>query len=147
MFLRSAFNYDRDLASDESALSEFDVSQTKQAFKEECDINTIVRRFGLTGMLPEGVRMPTFSDFGSLGDFHGAMNAIARANEAFDAMPAEIRSRFANDPQAFVSFCSDAKNAAEAARLGLIDAQVWAERQKALEAAGSAPGGGSTGAA
>ena len=38
------------------------------------------------------------------------MNAVRGAEESFMAMPAEVRSRFGNDPQAFVEFCSDEAN-------------------------------------
>lgn len=119
-FLRTAFNYDRNAASDESGLACLDPSMAKQAFKAECDINTIVRRFGVTGELPTGVRMPTYGDYTGLTDYHTALNAIAQANEAFDAMPAEIRKRFNNNPGEFVDFCSDEANRDEAMKLGLI---------------------------
>lgn len=119
-FVRNAYNYDRNLASDESGLRCDDVSLTKQSFAEEADINTIVRRFHLTGQLPENVRAPQYQDFEGVFDFHSAMNAVAAAGESFDAMPAEVRSRFHNNPAEFVDFCSDAANREEAVKLGLV---------------------------
>lgn len=119
-FVRSAYNYDRDAASNESATGDWDESKTKQSFAEECDINTIVRRFHLTGELPTNVRMPTYQDFVGVFDFHSAMNAIVQASEAFDEMPAEVRARFHNEPAEFVAFCSDEANRPEAERLGLV---------------------------
>lgn len=95
-------------------------SRTKQSFKEECDINTIVRRFGLTGQAPSGVRMPTYGDFTGLANFHEAVNAIALANEAFDQMPSAVRARFDNDPGKFVDFCNSQENREEAIKLGLV---------------------------
>jgi len=121
-FLRTAYNYDTNEASDESGLACTDKSKTKQSFKDECDINTIVKRFGITGELPIGVRMPSYGDFTSVGNFHEAMNAIAQANESFDAMPAEIRARFHNDPAEFVEFCGNDNNIEEARKLGLVPA-------------------------
>lgn len=118
-FVRDAYNYDMNEASQEAGLV-CDEGLTHQSFKEECDINTIVKRFGLSGELPEAVRMPTYADYTDVVDFHTAMNAIARAKEAFDAMPADVRSRFRNDPGAFVDFCSDERNRAEAEKLGLV---------------------------
>lgn len=35
-------------------------------------------------------------------------------------LPAKVRSRFENDPQKFLEFCSDPKNRDEAVSLGLI---------------------------
>ena len=39
--------------------------------------------------------------------------------KAFDALPAELRERFENDPGKFVEFCLDPKNKDEAVELGL----------------------------
>lgn len=121
-FVRSPYNYDMNIAGDESGLKCEDPSLTKQSFLEESDINTIVKRFGITGEIPTPVRMPTYGDFTGVTDFKSAMDAIAQANESFDAMPAEVRARFHNDPQEFVQFCSDENNRAEAQRLGLVPA-------------------------
>ena len=120
VFCRSAYNYDRDAVSEETGLACLDVTRAQQNFAEECDINTIVRRFGLTGQLPSNVKVPQYGDFDQVVDYHSAMNLVAQANEAFDQMPASVRSRFANDPGAFVDFCSDPANAAEMGRMGLL---------------------------
>lgn len=120
-FVRSAYNYDMDVASEESGLLCADVSLAVQSSRDEVDINTIVRRFGLTGQLPDNVGMPQFMDFEEVFDFHSAMNVVAEANEAFMRMPADVRSRFHNDPQELVAFVSDSANIVEARKLGLVD--------------------------
>lgn len=119
MLLRTGFNYDRDAVSNETGLKCEDPSLAQQQFKEESDINTIVERFGLTGELPNNVRMPEYADFAETYDFHSAMNAIRSATESFMELPASVRARFGNDPGAFVDFCSDPANLAEAQKLGL----------------------------
>jgi len=119
-FVRSSYNYDRDLASDEAGLLCSDVSLTKQEFKDDADINVIVRRFAVTGQLPQGVVAPVYQDFEGVFDFQSAMNILAGAESAFMAMPADVRYRFHNSPQEFVAFCSDDANRAEAERLGLV---------------------------
>lgn len=120
-FVRDPYNYDAHAVSRETGLScEGDPGVTHQSFAEECDINTIVRRFGLSGELPEAVRMPTYADFTHVSDFHSAMNAIAAAKESFETLPAEVRARFNNDPGAFVDFCSDERNRPEAEKLGMV---------------------------
>jgi len=119
-FVRSPFNYDRDSVSESSGLRCDDVSLTKQSFAEEVDINNIVRRFGLTGELPVGVRMPTYADFTGVSDFQSALNAIVSARESFETMPAHVRAEFHNDPARFVDFCSDPGNRDRAIKLGLI---------------------------
>lgn len=120
VFLRSQYNYDMDMASLESGLKCEDKSLAKQSFAEEVDINTIVRRFGLSGELPENLRVPVNADFEGVFDFQSAMNVLRSAEEAFMEMPAHVRARFNNNPALFVNFCSDEGNRAEAIKLGLV---------------------------
>lgn len=97
-----------------------DVSLAKQSFKEECDINTICRRFGITGELPTNVRAPRYGDFTDVVDFQSALNAVREAGESFMLMPAHVRARFQNDPQQFLEFVENDSNRDEAVRLGLV---------------------------
>jgi Chlamydia-phage Chp2 scaffold (Chlamy_scaf) len=50
------------------------------------------------------------------------LNAVIAADAAFMQLPADIRTRFNNDAGAFVDFCSDENNRAEAEKLGLVPA-------------------------
>jgi len=121
IFVRSAFNYDRDAASLESALVCLDKSKTIQSQAEEADINTIVKRFGVTGLMPQSVRAPTYADYDDVFDFQSAQEALILAERSFMAMPAEVRKRFNHDPAQFVDFCSDRSNLPEMRKLGLAD--------------------------
>lgn len=125
-FLRTAYNYDTNAAGDDDAIACKDKSLTQQQYAEEADINTLVRKFHLTGQLPTNVRMPEYGDFLNTFDYHSAMNAITEANQAFNAMPASIRSRFHNNAAEFVDFCSDEANRAEAEKMGLVPAKAAA---------------------
>ncbi|WNK13751.1 MAG: internal scaffolding protein [Microvirus sp.] len=118
--VRNPFLYDRDEASVSSGLSCADLSLAVQDQRDEVDINTIVRRFGLTGELPSDVRAPVYGDFTVVNDYQTALNAVLSAQAAFMEMPASVRERFGNDPQAFVEFCSDPVNGVEARKLGLL---------------------------
>lgn len=120
MISRNAFNYDTDAASKATAQLNTLPSLTQQQFKDECDINTIVRQFGITGHLPLAVYLPTFGDFDQVEDFQSALHAIQRAEASFAAMPANVRERFMNNPQKFLEFTSDSRNADEARALGLF---------------------------
>lgn len=120
MFVRSAYNYDMDIASERSGLHCDDPSLALQSALEESDINTIVRRFGLTGELPTDVAVPRFADFEEVFDFQSAMNLCIEAERSFMRMPADVRRRFGNDPQEFVAFVSDDRNRDEAKKLGLL---------------------------
>jgi len=119
-FLRTGFNYDRDAASDESGIECLDPTLAQQQFRDEADINTIVRRFNLSGELPQGVSVPQYGDFTEVSDYHSALNLVIAADDAFMALPAYIRSRFENDAGKFVDFVSDEKNLDEARALGLV---------------------------
>lgn len=127
VFCRSAFNYDMDLASDQSGLKCLDPSLTQQQFKEESDINTIVDRFMKSGVLPTPINMPQFIDYEGVFDFQSAMNVIREADENFMRLDAKVRSRFNNSPQEFLEFFSDAENIPEAIRLGLAIPKAVAE--------------------
>lgn len=105
--------------SDQFAIADDSPSLTQQSGKDEADINTIVRRFGVTGTMPVNVRAPTFADFDQVFDFQTAQNALIAARDSFMAMPADVRTRFSNDPQAFVEFCSDKENLPEMRKMGL----------------------------
>lgn len=106
--------------SDASGLMCVDESLAIQSAEQESNINTIVRRFGLTGELPTDVAIPRTGDFTGAPDFHTAMNLVRQANEEFLRVPAHIRARFGNDPGAFIAFVEDDANRDEAARLGLL---------------------------
>lgn len=120
-FIRTPYNYDRDLASEETGLRCEDSSLAQQHQKEEADINTIVRRFGLTGELPSNVRMPVYGDFTEVGTYQECLNAVKAADLAFAQMPADVRARFHNNAEEFVAFCLDENNREEAEKLGLVN--------------------------
>lgn len=133
LFLRAPGNYDADKASDEAGLAcSPDDCVTQQQFAEECDINTIVRRFGLTGELPETFAMPVSGDFTEVVDFQSAMNVVRAAEEAFMQIPAETRARFANDPARLYEFLNDSGNRDEARKLGLLRPEPEKDRTDVL---------------
>lgn len=112
-------SYDAKKASVQTGLFCKDDSRAIQSQRDEADINTIVRNFGLTGQLPQGVRVPTYGDFEGLDNYQEALEAIRAADASFKAMPADVRSRFDNNPAKFVAFCSDSANLEEMRKLGL----------------------------
>lgn len=118
--VRVPFHYDADAASLSSGLCCPEPTRAQQQFKDEVDINTIAKNFGITGRMPQGVRMPTFGDFADVEDYQTALNAARRAAQSFMEMPAEVRFRFQNDPQKFLEFCSNGANRDEAIKLGLV---------------------------
>ena len=134
VFLRSAFNYDTDQASDEAGLKCSDESLTQQQFKEEADINTIVDRFLRSGVLPTPVNMPQYVDYEGVFDFQSAMNVVRAADENFMRLDAKVRARFNNSPQEFLEFFANPENTEEAIRLGLAIPQQAAAVTQVTEA-------------
>lgn len=88
----------------------------QQQFKDECDINTIVDQYQAHIPLPTP---PMFGDFAQVADFTAAQFILLEAQSHFAALPAKVRSRFANDPAQLLAFVNDPKNADEAIALGI----------------------------
>jgi phage internal scaffolding protein len=121
-FLRTPYNYDLNAASNESGLHCEDATLTQQHFKDECDINNILKQFNVTGLLPEAPLSPRYGDFTGISDYHSALNQVIAAEDEFMALPAQIRSRFDNDPAKLIDFLENVENKDEAIKLGLINA-------------------------
>lgn len=96
-------------------------SRTKQSFKDECDINFIMKRYEKTGVIDfVNRRAARFGD-ATAQDFHESMCLVRDASAAFDGLPAHLRSRFQNDPEQLLAFLDDDENRAEAVKLGLVE--------------------------
>lgn len=126
-FVRNPYNYDMALVSQETGLVCEDPSLAQQHMKDECDINVIVERFGVTGQLPVRAIEPTYGDFSGVSDYHTALNKIKAADEAFMALPAKLRAKFDHDPNALLNFLQNEQNRDEAIELGLIDGEPVAQ--------------------
>ncbi len=118
--VKNPITYDRDQNSADSRFVFTGVSRTKQSFKDECDINNILRKFNVTGQLPVGSVQFQYGDFSGITDYQSALNAVMAAQDSFLALPAKVRARFDNDPALFVEFASDEANKDEMKALGLL---------------------------
>lgn len=108
--------------------------RTKQAHKDECDINRILAKYIKTGILNHYNKYGgSYGDFTSV-DFHEAMNLVAEAQEMFDELPAKARSKFENDPGKFLDFVQDEANAEQLYDLGLSDVAPGIRETKNQEA-------------
>ena len=93
-------------------------SLAAQEYKDESDINVILKRYACgdnSVVRTSGV----FADVSQLGDFQTQLEVVRRATEDFAALPADVRSRFGNDPAALFAFLADSSNDNEAVKLGL----------------------------
>lgn len=132
-FLRTPYNYDTIAASNESGLACEEPTLAQQQFKDECDINNILRQFNVTGLLPQAPLSPRYGDFTGITDYHSALNAVIAAEDGFMALPADLRARFQNDPEQLIEFLDQPENYDEAVKLGLVDTKM-VENDKKIEA-------------
>ena len=121
IFLRTAYNYDTNAASNASGLVCEEPTRAQQHHKDECDINVILERFGKTGQLPVNAISGTYGDFSGVHDYHTALNTLIASKSEFEALPANIRKKFANEPSNLIEFLNDPKNKDEAIELGLVN--------------------------
>lgn len=107
--------------STRKSISEYPATRTKQDLKDQCDINKIVTRFKRDGVLNHiNANQPIFTDF-TPNDYQQCLNKVIDADNAFFALPSNIRERFANDPQRLLAFVQDDSNYEEGFKLGLFN--------------------------
>ncbi|AXH78139.1 MAG: internal scaffolding protein [Microviridae sp.] len=95
---------------------------TKQCFKEEADINTLMARYLSTGEMPVINQVaPQYLDASGF-DFQAMQDKVIEAKSLFMDLPSTLRTRFANDPAAFIDYCGDPANHDEMRKLGLLRA-------------------------
>jgi phage internal scaffolding protein len=94
-------------------------SRTKQNFKNECDVNNILKNYNKTGVMPENFNPGEYRDLDGT-DYQEYMQTVASANSMFEELPSALRKRFKNDPAQLLSFVHDDKNVDEAHKLGLL---------------------------
>lgn len=95
--------------------------KTKQEFKDEVDVNSIMAKYRRTGLISHVRANPgTYADLTGLASYHESLNKVAQAQELFLALPATIRGKFENDPAKMVAFMEDESNHDEARKLGML---------------------------
>lgn len=127
IFVRNPYNYSMDEVSQSTGLECKDPSLAQQHMKDECDINVIVERFGVTGKVSLTPLEPSYGDFSGVGDYHTALNKINATKEQFMTLPAKVRAKFDHDPYQLVNFLMDEANRSEAIELGLINGEYTAK--------------------
>lgn len=95
-------------------------SMTKQSFKQECDINNIVKKYQKDGAVTHAVKYGGTYGFASGQTFQDAMNLCVSAQQMFEDLPSDIRNKFSNDPGQFLDYVQDPANAEEMEELGLV---------------------------
>lgn len=100
-------------------------SKVQQHFKDEVDINKMIKKYKKTGLMrgisPDKMR---FGDFSNVPDYMTLRNKVINIEQLFMKYPSEVRARFDNDASKFVEFMQNSDNFAEAVKLGIVDRDV-----------------------
>jgi hypothetical protein len=121
MQLRTPYNYDRDEVSKNTALVCDDETLAQQNFKDETDLNIMIRKYGV---LP--VNEVNWKEYDATvipKDYQALQNMLLEADQAFMELPAEVRKAADNDPTKF---------------LAMVEAEQAAIRQQERESAKAA---------
>lgn len=106
MQIRSRYS----LGAPEKGLEFVQPSLTQQQFKDECEIESLLRAHNLgqvMGILNNHGQQPLYADTTDIPDFYDAQNHVARAREYFEGLPSYVRSRFNNSLSEFLTSLND----------------------------------------
>ncbi|UDN67678.1 internal scaffolding protein [robinz microvirus RP_93] len=118
-------------------------SLTRQEFAEECDINTLMKRYdahviGGPGNLPPVE--PMYVDFAEMPqDLMGYLKFMEEAEASFMRLPAVVRKEFDNSAMEFIGFASDPGNLGQMRDWGLAPPAKVPDASAAVKAPESAP--------
>ncbi len=85
--------------------------RTKQAFKDACDINKILKKAQKVGGLAHVQKYPeaVYGEFSGEMDLLTAHDRLTKAKQIFAELPSEVRSEFGNNPLDFVTWAAQQK--------------------------------------
>lgn len=94
----------------EPEIKVYDDGRTKQSFKAETDINTILGKYMKTGVISHMNKFqPLYGEFADV-NLAEAMDQVQKGYDIFAALPAEVRREFDQNPDSFFSFVNDPEN-------------------------------------
>lgn len=121
-------------------------SLTQQQYKDECDVNNIMKKYKATGLVSHlNKKIGKYADMSSVKDYQTMLDTVIEAQQAFDSLDAELRYRFRNDPGELISFLADEKNYEEALKLGLVNEKAPPSPPKNATVSDATTGGSSGG--
>lgn len=123
MLWRRRYNEDdNERARAKSRVRNDDPSLTVQSATTDCDLNVLVKRFGIDkDPVPYMAADPRFyGDFSDLPDLATALQRVRHAEQLFRDLPAEMRAFFSNDPGLMWQFVNDPENADACVEMGLL---------------------------
>lgn len=96
---------------------EFGASMTQQHFKDECDINNILKSY--RGKIPSSQEPAFFMDC-TVNDLQSAYSIAEDIGLRFASLDSEVRAKFNNNPLELLEFVHNADNQTAAIELGLL---------------------------
>jgi len=114
------------------------ISRTKQSFRDEADVNNIIRRYQKTGLLVDPTkirqgRQAQFGDFSDIQNLPETLGRISEANKMFMALPAKVREKFQNDVGQLLNFVQNPNNTNESIDLGLLPESMRIKDSEIIE--------------
>lgn len=94
-------------------------SRTKQANRNETDINLMIARYRKTGQVPTNSREPKYGDFSEAITLEDAFQRVKEANESFMALPSRVRALAMNNPITLLEMLADEDDTAALVQAGL----------------------------
>ncbi|WMC01495.1 internal scaffolding protein [Microvirus D_HF4_340] len=104
-FWKTPYNHDTLAESMRTATRDFGESKTQQSQADEADLNKLLQKYGI-GVVRELAPMPPVFDYDvpEIIDMQEAIRLVRAGQDAFDALPAEIRAQFDNDLARYSGF-------------------------------------------
>ena len=94
-------------------------SRTKQSFRDLTDINVIVKKHTEGAQIPLDSRTPMYGDFSAAVDLRTAIETVERAEDAFAALPADVRTAAQNQPEVLLDMMANQEDAQRLVDAGL----------------------------
>lgn len=100
-------------------------TKTQQQFKDQCDVNNIIRKYNQTNEITHLARTRgVYADISTIGDYADSLTKVMSAQEAFLTLPATVRRDFSNDPGQLLSFMKDPANFEKCVEYGLFEKPI-----------------------
>ena len=129
--IRTAFNGRERVAA---AVDDGD-GRTMQEFKDECDINNILKKYQRSGLVDHVREFEgRYGDFTAAVDYQEALNITIQAQDMFMTLPSAVRNRFENDPGQFLAFANNPENEEELREMGLLPSPASAQPAEQMPA-------------
>lgn len=98
-------------------------TRTQQHFKDECDINNIIRRFQITGQLgdPNRARALAYLDLSNISSLQDAHEHLEGLQSILEKLPAKTRALFDNNVFKMADFVLNPENLEASISLGFIE--------------------------